>query len=327
VNTRRRLLIEIGAAATIPRSVFAQSQKSARVIGWISATGRESGTPGIRAFKEELNALGWREGHQIVVEERWTEGRGERLGSLLEELAAMHPVVVVTAPATATLAAAKASLNVPIVQAWGNSPVAQGLAASLARPGGMVTGLTNIPSELSEKFLELLLAAAPALKRIGFLFDPSSPAYSAHLENARRAVRRHKIDAQFAESRTSETMEDAVERLVRQRVQALIVMSSARFHAQRQRILPLALAQGWPVVSSVRSFAEDGALLTYGADIVALQRRAAHYVDRILKGAKPGELPIEQPMTFELVVNLKTARALGLTMPPEIMVQATRVIR
>jgi putative ABC transport system substrate-binding protein len=190
----------------------------------------------------------------------------------------------------------------------------------------MVTGVTNIASEVSEKYLELLLDAAPKLKRIGFLVDSTGPRRVANREMARRSAMRYSVEARFAEAARPEELDSAVSQLAKARVQGLVVLPSTWFTAERRRIMRLALGQRWPVVAGPSPFAEDGALLTYSADALANFRRAADYVDRILKGAKPGDLPIEQPTKFELVVNMKTAKALGLTIPPSILVRAERVI-
>jgi putative ABC transport system substrate-binding protein len=191
----------------------------------------------------------------------------------------------------------------------------------------MVTGLTTLTAEVSVKYLELLLAAAPKVKRVGFLGNVTAPAYPVYLKNAHAAIERFRIEARFAEASSVEELDRALPQLAKEGVQALVVLAPAGlFNAERQRILQFALSQRLPVISA-SGWAAAGALLSYNADTLALFRRAAHYVDRILKGAKPADLPIEQPTTFELAVNLKTAKALGLTMPPSIMVQATRVIQ
>jgi len=273
-----------------------------------------------------MAALGWKEGSNYVLEERWAEGRMDRLRALAEELKVKKPAVIV-AGVGAVIVAAKAAPNVPVVQMQGGSPVAAGLAASLARPGGMVTGVTNVVGEVSEKYLELLFAAAPKLQRVGFLVDPVSGSYDAHMKNARRATERYRVEAQFAEAVKPEDLDPALSRLVKEGVQGLVIMPSAgMFIAERTRIVKFALAQRWPVVAGPSTFVEEGALISYSADSSALHRRAAYYVDRILKGAKPGDLPIEQPTKFELVVNLKTAKAIGLTIPQNLLFRADRVI-
>ncbi len=327
--TRREFLI---AAAAWPvlgwtGAAFGQSKKPPVLIGWLSSGSRVVGGRTLTAFKEGMAALGWKEGSNYVLEERWAEGRVDRLPGLAEELAARKPAVIVTGPSRATAAAAKAAPKTPVVQANGGSPVDLGLAASLARPGGMVTGVTAIPTEVSQKYLELLLTAAPKLKRVGFLLDPTSPGYAAHMKSARRAIEHYRVEARFAEVAKAEDLDPAISRLAKEGVQGLVVMPSAGlFVAERRRIVKLALAQRWPVIAGPLPFVEEGALLSYGADALALHRRSAYYVDRILKGAKPADLPIEQPTKFELVLNMKTAKALKLDISRELELRVDRVI-
>jgi len=327
-STRRKFLI---AAAAFPAvawagAVFGESRKPPVLIGWFHAGSRTVGGRSLTTFKEGMAALGWKEGSNYVIEERWADGRMDRLPALAEELKVKKPAVIVAAVG-AVFAAAKAAPDIPVVQAQGGSPVVAGLAASLARPGGMVTGVTNPVSEVSEKYLELLLAAAPKLQRVGFLVDLTSRSYDASMKNARRAIEHYRVEARFAEAAKPEDLDPAMSRLVKEGVQGLVLMPSAGlFNAERRRIVKFALEQRWPVVAGPRVFVEEGALLTYGADAQANFRRAAYYVDRILKGAKPGDLPIEQPTKFELVLNMKTAKALGITFPKEVLVLTTRVI-
>jgi putative ABC transport system substrate-binding protein len=326
MSARRELLVTVGAILLMPRAVFAQAKKTPIVIGYLGTASREVDGHALAELKKELAVLGWKEGDNYILEELWAGGQLNRLPTLAEELAARKPAVIVTATAAAAAAASKAAVKTPIVQGSGGSPVAIGLAASLARPGGMVTGLTNLVGELSEKYLELLLAAAPKLRRVGFLFDLKNPAYATHKKNAHRAIERFGVESRLAEVGSAEDLDRALPLLVKEAVQGLVVMPSpGLFNVERRRIVKFALSQRWPLVSSV-GFAEDGALIGYSADSAALYRRAAHYVDRILKGAKPADLPIEQPMHFNLAVNMKTAKALGLTLPPDIMVRATQVI-
>ena len=327
-STRRALILAAAAwpALAWTDAAFGQSKKPPVLIGWLHPGSRIMSRRSLTAFKEGMEALGWKEGSNYALEERWADGRVDRLPALAEELAARKPALIV-ALLTAVMVAAKAAPNVPVVQAQGASPVNTGLAASLARPGGMVTGVTNMATEVSEKYLELLLAAAPKVKHIGFLADPASAGYAAHMKNARRAIEHYGVEARFAEVAKAEEIEPALARLAKEGVQGLVILPSAGlFVAERRRIVKLALAQRWPIIAGPSGFVEEGALLSYSADASALFRRSAYYVDRILKGAKPGDLPIEQPMKFELVLNMKTAKALGIKIPNSILVQATRVI-
>jgi putative ABC transport system substrate-binding protein len=324
MNTRRDLIIALGASTLMPSALFAQS-KPPVLIGWLNTDSRELSAQYLSAFKEGLTALGWREGAQVVIEERWADGRIDQLQPLAEEIAAKKPAIIVAAWSLAVGAAAKAAPRTPIVIASGSDPVVQGFAKSLAAPGGMITGVTSLSNTYAEKYLELLLVAAPRVKRVGVLVGaPNVPGTVTQREAVRRSAAQFSVEARFAEVANPEEIEPALARLAKDGAQGIVVLGGLR--NERRRIVKLALAQRWPVVAGAGGWAEVGALLTYSVDSLANYRRAAYYVDRILKGAKPGDIPVEQPTTFEFVVNLKTAKALGLTMPPEIMVRATRVI-
>ena len=325
MDRRRNVVIALGVAASIPRTIFAQMKKAPIVIGWLGANSSDLGQRNMAPFKEGLAALGWKEGAQFVIEGRWADGRIERLPALADDLKQKKPAVIVTVLTEATRVAARAAPETPIVQALGNSPVELGLAKSLANPSGMVTGLTNLPTELSGKYLELLLAAAPHLKRVGFLISASSNS-GVHRKEARRALEHFHVEGRFEEISRAEDLQGAVARLAKEGIQGLVLTPSNWLTVERATIVKLALANRWPVVAGPQSFAQEGALISYNADGAELSRRAAYYVDRILKGAKPGDLPIEQPLRFVLTVNAKTAKALALTLPPEIMVRATQVI-
>ncbi len=333
--TRRRVLgiavawpvvVSVGAALA-PRMTLAQT-KTPVVIGWLHPGSRTAGGRGSSDLRERLAALGWKEGSNYVLVERWADARMERLPALASEIGTKNPAVIVAVLMDSVRAAANAAPGVPVVQVQGASPVDLGLAASLARPGGMVTGVINQISEVSAKYLELLLDAAPGLKRIGFLVDDSGRAETrGSMENARRSAARHSVEPQFAEARTPDEIEPAILRLSKDGAQGLVVLPSAWFTSERRRIIRAALAQRWPAIAGPQSFAEDGALLTYSADARANFRRAAEYVDRILRGTKPGDLPIEQPTKFELTVNLRTAKAIGVAVSQSILVRADRVIK
>jgi putative ABC transport system substrate-binding protein len=326
-SARRAVLLAAAAwlALAWTGAVRAQS-KQPILIGWLNTASRESSGHYLTAFKEGFAALGWKDGSDFRLEERWADGRVERLQSLADELAAKEPALIVAAPVPAVAAAAKAAPKTPIVLANGN-PLATGLVISLARPGGMITGLSNVNTETDEKLLELLLAAAPELRRIGFLADPTLPSYDVAVRGARRSMEHHRVDARFAEAARPEDIEPAISRLAQEGAQALILLSSSWFVTERQRLVSLARLHSWPLIANQREFAEEGALLSYGVDRTALYRRAAYYVDRILKGTKPGDLPIEQPTKFELVINMKTAKARGLTVPQSLLLRADEVIQ
>jgi putative ABC transport system substrate-binding protein len=326
-STRRAFLLAAAAWPVIawPLAALAQS-KQPILIGWLHLGSRETGAHVRAALKEGLAALGWKEGSQVRIEERWADGQEDRLPLLAKELAAKKPAVIVASGLRAVVDAAKGAPKIPIVMAAGGDPVATGLVASLARPGGMITGVAGFTAELTGKSLELLLAAAPKVKRVGFLAYSGNPSLAKVMEAARRSAAQYSVEARFAEVASPEEIEPAMSRLAKEGTQALVVMPRALLQTERRRIVRLALAQRWPVVAGPRVFVEDGALLSYGADTVANHRRAAYFVDRILKGAKPADLPIEQPTKFELVVNLKTARAIGLTISQDLLFRADKVI-
>ena len=329
--TRRRSLIAfgtsaLGAGALAPLAPFAQTTAALPVIGWLHFSAPELDSPAFTALKEGLSALGWKEGVHYLMEARWAGGRIERLPALAVELAAKRPAVIVVSPTQPLVAMVKAAPQTAVIQVNASDPVTTGFAASLARPGGMVTGLSNMAGDLTEKYLELLLAAAPRIKRVGFLLDSTNLARATLADAARRSVVRLKVEARFAEAGTPDEIAPALARLAKEEVQGLILVPSPLFGAERQRLVKLGNGYRWPMMSNRAEFVTEGALLSYGIDSAEQFRRAAHYVDRILKGARPGDLPIEQPTRFVLAVNLKTASALGLKLPQSILIQATQVI-
>ena len=330
LTSRRAVILAAAAwpALLLTSAVLGQSSKPPVLIGYVGFGSPEIGAPNVAAFKEGLAALGWKEGAQFVMDVRWAEGERERLPALIAELAKRKPAVIVTAASFVTGRVAKAAPSIPIVQASGADPVQEGLAKSHARPGGMVTGLTNIAADLSEKLIELLVDAAPKVKRVGALFYSGlkGNTQSRWLDPTRRSAARYAVDVHLASAAKVEEIEPAIADLAKQGAQALVVIGHPFLHSQRTRIIAAAQARRWPIISWTRVWVEEGALMSYGTDNVQPFRRAAYFVDRILKGAKPGDLPIELPMHFELAVNMKSAKALGLTIPPTILVRATHVI-
>ncbi len=324
-STRRAFLIAVAWPALAWTGAVRAQARQPILIGWLSFSSRESGARSLAALKEGLAALGWKEGSQVRIEERWADGQDDRLASFTQELAAKKPALIVASTLRVAVSAAKGAPKIPIVMVGTIDPVAAGLVTSLARPGGMVTGVAGFGLDLAGKHVELLLAAAPKVKRVGFLVPSKSAVNAELLEVARRSTTYHSVEARFAEVAKPEDIEPAMLRLAKDGAQGLVILPVALFGTEWRRIVKLALAQRWPVVGASR-WAETGALLSYGADHLANHRRAAWYVDRILKGAKPGDLPIERPMRFELVINMKTAKALGITIPPSLLVQAERVI-
>jgi putative tryptophan/tyrosine transport system substrate-binding protein len=325
MNPRRRWLAAGAAwpALAWTGALRAQAEPPV-VIGFLIATSRGGGQGGL-AFHEGMAARGWKEGTQYVVEGRYADGRVERLPELARELAAFNPAVILASPSTAARAAAAAAPTTPIVLIGGD-PLSTGLVKSLARPEGLITGLSNVSSDLNLKVLQLLVESLPKLRRVGFLADSTGSTYSSRVADVRRAAEQLRVEAVIVEMAKPEDIEPAMARLAKEKVQALVLLASAWFAAYQVKIVQLAQVQRWPVVSSLSALAGHGGLFSYSPDGLALVRRSAYYVDRILKGAKPGDLPIEQPTTFVLVLNLKTAKQLGITIPPSLRVQATEVI-
>jgi putative ABC transport system substrate-binding protein len=329
MNNRRTLLIALGAAPFAPRTLFAQAKKPPVLIGWLDGGSGGATSTGLSAFKEEFAALGWKEGVHYTLEERWAHGDQDRGPSLAKELAAKNPAIIVTVLSRMTRAATKAAPNTPVVQANGGSLTGVGLANSLARPGRMVTGLTNLTGNsdetLVEKYVEMLLLAAPKMRRVGFLVD-GALGTDRYIKNFQRVTTHYKLESRFSIASSVDELERVFAQLRDEKIEGLVIQASAFLAYERQRIVDRALKERWPTIAGPDAFARAGALLSYGVSRAELHRRAAHYVDKILKGAKPGDLPIEQPHRIELVLNLKTAKALGLTIQPELAVRADRVI-
>lgn len=250
----------------------------------------------------------------------------ERLPALAQELAEKKPAIIVASTSSAGRAAAQAAPTTPVVMANGD-PLASGLVNSLARPGGMITGVSTVSADLNQKVLELLIESMPKLRRVGFLADSTIASNSANVANVRRAAEHFRIEAVIADMARPEDIEPAMARLAKDKVQALVILPSAWFNSYLPKIMQLAQVQRWPVVgTSAQIPGRAGGLFSFGPNRHALARRSAYYVDRILKGAKPGDLAIEQPTVFELVLNMKTARSLGIVIPPSMRVRATEVL-
>ena len=321
MNARRRWLM---AGAAVPAlawtgALHAQA-KPPVLIGFLSVHERHANV----ALVEAMAALGWKLGVHYRLEARYAEGVVDRLPALAQELAALKPALVIAVPSSSARAMAAAAPATPIVLAPGD-PVASGLVTNLARPGGMVTGLSSVSGELNVKLLELVVEALPKIRRVGILADATIRAHAAYMSNVRGTAERLGVAAHIAELAKPEDIEGAVARLAREKAQALVIASNAWLWPHLPKIMALALAQRWPVVGTSPSIPKQGGLLSYGAS-AGRAKRVAYYVDRILKGAKPGDLPIEQPTTFHMVLNMKTAKQLGLEIPQLLRLRADEVI-
>jgi len=280
-----------------------------------------------QALRQRLRELGYIEGQNIAFEARGGDGNAERLADVAAELVRSRVSIIVTGGIRAAVAAHKATTTIPIVMASGTDPVGVGLIASLFRPGGNVTGVTTVSAELGGKRLELLLEVVPRLSRVAVLRDPPAGTVELALQETQAAAQTLGLQLQILEVRRPKDFDSAFLEMVKERSGALLVISTPMLFSGRMRIAELAAKHRLPAVYHWKEYVEAGGLLSYGTDLAEGFRRAAIYVDKILKGAKPAELPVEQPTKFELVINLKTAKQIGLIIPPNVLARADKVIR
>ena len=283
--------------------------------------------PLTEAFRQGLRELGYAEGKNIVIEFRYAGGKLDRLLDFAAELVRMKVDVIVPAATKATRAAMNATKTIPIVFLLSGNPVRQGLVASIARPGGNVTGLSHRGPGLVGKQLELVKEAVPNASRVAVLWNPANPAHPFMLREAKVAGRALGVQLQVLEVRGPDEFEGAFAAMTRERADALLVLSESVFYVHRERLAELSTKSRLPTMHGLRVNAEAGGLMAYAANLPDLFRRGATYVDRILKGAKPEDLPVQLPAKFDLVINLKTAKALGITIPPDVLLQAAMVIK
>jgi putative ABC transport system substrate-binding protein len=279
------------------------------------------------AFRLGLRDLGYVEGRTIFIEYRYADGKLDQLPKVLTELINIEQDLIVTAGSEAISSAKKATKKIPIVMATSGDAVTLGLVASLARPGGNITGLTNITWELAGRRLELLKEIVPTLKRVAFIMNPETPQAGPAFKEAQKTAQGLGLNLQSLEIKTPEDFERAFGAAAKARMDALLISAVAFNNFHRKRIAELARKARLPTASNSSDLVEAGALLSYGVNTVDSFRRVTMYVDKILKGAQPADLPVEQPTKFELVVNLKTAKQIGLTIPPHVLARADRVIR
>jgi putative ABC transport system substrate-binding protein len=328
-STRRAFLVATAALFADPLALAEQGE--ARRVG-ILISGRKSDQAThqrLSAFKQGMRSLGWTEGRNVRYAVRWGGGKREGVVAAAKALAAVAPAVVLTVGMPATDAMGRQSPNVPIVFAVVADPVGDGFVASFSRPGGNVTGFTTFDAEILGKWLSLLKESAPRIARAALLFNPRTAPFS-RTEFQRsvfeRAARQLALEPVMLPVHDAAEMKSAVESFARASGGGVVVMPDAFVLANRTAVFELATKHGLPVIYPFGVFASDGGLIAYGTDLVDLNRRAADYVDRILKGAQPGDLPVQAPTNFELVVNLKTAKLQGLAIPQSILIRADRVI-
>jgi len=315
-------------AVLLATPLVAKAQQAGKVwrIGVLSP-GPSTGPFSSTLLQQSLRELGYVEGVNLAVEWRNAEGKTERFDALAADLVRFRVDVIVAMVPGATLAAKRSTASIPIVMVNTPDPVQLGLVASLGRPGGNVTGTTTLSADLSSKQLELLKEAVPRVVRIAVLWNPDNPWHPLALKGAEAAARSLAVQLQILEARRAEEFDSAFEAMTRKRAGAVLVLADPLTAFHRTRLTALAIKRHLPGMFATRAYAEAGGLMSYWAHQADLDRRVASYVDRILKGAKPADLPIEQPTKFELVINLRTAKALGLTIPPSLLGRADDVIQ
>ena len=327
MNNRRKLLVTLGAGAlafAAPPGSFGQQQGKVWRVGFLLPASASLSSPNTGAFLKGMRDLGYVEGRNLVVERRFADGKLERLPGLAAELVQLKVDIIVTAGSPAISAAQKATSTIPIVMASAGDPVGSRFVKSLARPGGNITGFSNMAGDIAAKFIDLLRSVVPKLSRVAML--TSTMTYGARMQNVQAAAQKAGVKTLVAEASTPQEIENAFSMMVREKADAVFVGSPAVFAQQHRQIAELALKYRMPSLFQDRVTVENGGLISYGQKLTDFYERSATYVDKILKGAKPGDLPVEQPVSFELVVNLKTAKALGLTIPQTILVRADEVI-
>jgi putative ABC transport system substrate-binding protein len=329
----RRDFLSAASAAVIvsaAAALAAAAQEPGRTsrVGFLGLRTRSDSASQLEAFLQGLRALGWVEGQNIVIEYRWADGRADRLSALVTELIRLKVDVIHAGNTQAAVAAKNATSSIPIVMATVGDPVTLGLVASLARPGGNVTGLSyGVSLDIVGKQLELLKEVVPKVRRVAVLSNPANPSHALALTQAGDVAQTLGMDLQSQEARGHHEFVNAFAAMTQERAGALYVLADPMFNLERARLQALAAKSRLPAMYGLREFAEAGGLMSYAADSRDNFRRSAAYVDRILKGAKPADLPVEQPTKFELVINLRAAKALGLTIPPAVLARADEVIQ
>jgi putative ABC transport system substrate-binding protein len=315
------MLLAVGATAQ------AQQPTSIPRIGFLITASPSTMSTWVEAFRQGLRELGYVEGKNILTEHRYAEGKLDRLPALADELVRFQVHIIVTAGSSSTRAAKRATATIPIVMAFDDDPVGSGFAASLARPGANITGSSTLSPEIRAKQLELLKEIVPKLSRVGVLGDVTRPGIPQALREINLAADALRVHIQFLEVRDPKDIETAFRAVSKEQADAVLVLPSPITFSHRRRVIAFAEQGRLPAMFSFPEFVEDGGLMSYGANIADLYRRAATYVDKILKGAKPADLPIEQPTKFELIINLRAAKQIGLTVPPTVLARADRVIQ
>jgi len=327
---RRQFLIALGAGAlAAPFGSFAQKQGKVWRVGFLVARNRQGvlDSDEFGAIVRSMRELGYVEGKNLVIEWRFADGKYERLPEQAAELVQLKVDLIVASGSPAISAAQKSTTTIPIVMVNVSDPVGSGFVKSLARPAGNITGLSNISLDFSPKLLEMLLSMAPKLSRVAVLVNPANPSHAPILKSVQAAAQKRSVNVLPVEIRTAPEIEQAFSAMARGKAGAIIVPRDALFSDQRRHIAELAAKHRLPSISALLEYVEAGGLIGYGSSVNEMYRRAATYVDKIFKGANPGDLPVEQPTKFELVINGKTAKALGLKIPQSLLISADKVIQ
>ena len=328
-STRRKLIVALAAVAVgAPLAALAQQKGKVWRVGFLSFRGRPDSldTDRFGAFPQRMRELGYIEGKNLEIQWRYAESKSERLPGLVAELVQLKVDVIVTVGERTHSEAQKATTTIPIVMVNVADPVGSGLVKSLARPGGNITGLTNLSIEIAPKHFEMLRNMVPKLSRVAILVNPTNSFHSTVLKNIQAAAQKVGVKVLPVQARTPQEIENAFSTMTRENAGAVIVAADALFIQQVRQIAELTAKNRLPAISVNREFAEAGGLMTYGPNPTDQFRRAATYVDKIFKGAKPADLPVEQPTIFELFINGKTAKALGLKIPQSLLISADKVI-
>ena len=324
---RRDALLALVALGATSHAATAQGAGVARRIGYLDQGSAARDGPYVEAFRRRLRDLGWIEGQNIAIELRFAEGKTGRLPALAADLVRLKVDVLVTSTTPAALAAKEATATIPIVIGFAAGPVESGIVASLAHPGGNITGWTHQGLDLRAKYLELIKEALPAAVRIGVLWNPTNQLHKLSLKVIEAAAQKLGVELVLFGVQDPKEFEHAFSEFVAKRVHAVLVFPDGMFIAQTPLIVALAAHNRLPALYGVRGYARAGGLMTYGADLPDMYRLGASYVDKILRGARPADLPIEQPTKYELVINLKTADALGVAIPRTMLLRADEVIQ
>jgi putative ABC transport system substrate-binding protein len=326
LGSRRAFLATMSFSLLATLAAEAQARKMWR-IGYLDQGSADGNKPYVEAFQQGLRDLGWVEGKNIAIEARFAEGKADRLPALAAELVRLKVDLIATSSTPAALAAKQATTTIPIVIGFAADPVGSGIVRSLARPGGNITGWTHQGLELHGKYLGLLKEAVPEATRFGILWNPANPVHRSSMKIMEAAAQRLKVELYFVGVQHPKEIESAFSAVAGKRAEALVVYPDGLFLDQKALIVTLAARRRLPAMYGIREYVEAGGLMAYGTNLSQMYRLGAFFVDKILKGAKPGDLPVEQPTKFELVINLKTAKALGLTIPPSVLGRADEVIQ